>query len=351
MDNIHISKKVFFLTLAGFLILGVIFGICIKNAKPSKNKQNKNNVFDKITNQTTNQNEDQNSEDTQNDTNDTNQNNDNNNTGNSGPTKTNGQYASQTITYGSTGSSSLKFDLNIPKGSSNPPVIVWIHGGAFGPGGLNAADGYIDDFAKEGYAIAEVAYRSVLDGLFPSQIQDVKGAVRYLRANASSLGIDGGNIFALGTSSGGMTVSLLGTSCGVAELEGTTGGNTGYSSCVDGVVNLFGSLTVSQITDISDSVLPNLYGLFGCAVGSSCPDMVKTSSAYYLDAGDPPFLIIHGDADQTVPIEQSQELYSLMTAAGIDVTFITAPGAGHDKDTIITNYFDEIISFLNNNYN
>lgn len=257
-----------------------------------------------------------------------------------------GGYTSTIVTYANESSTELKFNLIKPETGENFPVIVWIHGGGFGPGGLNSAEGFEDDFTSEGYAIAAVEYRSMLDGYFPAQVEDLKGAIRYLRANASQLNIDPDRIFILGTSSGGLLASLVGVTTDLPEFEGTTGGNTNVSSQVAGVIDLFGSVTTAQIDSLSPDILPLTYELFGCSPYSDCPDRAKLPVDNYITANDPPFLIIHGTDDQTVPYQESVELSNLLAAAGVPTTFVTAEGFGHDKDGIITAYFDAIISFL-----
>ena len=186
----------------------------------------------------------------------------------------------------------------------------------------------------------------MLDGYFPAQVEDLKGAIRYLRANASQLNIDPDRIFILGTSSGGLLASLVGVTTDLPEFEGTTGGNTNVSSQVAGVIDLFGSVTTAQIDSLSPDILPLTYELFGCSPYSDCPDRAKLPVDNYITANDPPFLIIHGTDDQTVPYQESVELSNLLAAAGVPTTFVTAEGFGHDKDGIITAYFDAIISFL-----
>ena len=258
-------------------------------------------------------------------------------------------YGSGIVTYANEDSTDLKFNLIKPGTGGNFPVIIWIHGGGFGPGGLNAAQGFEDDFTAEGYAIAAVEYRSMEDAYFPAQIEDVKGAIRNLRANASEFDINPDRIFVLGTSSGGLIASLVGVTADFPDYEGATGGNTGVSSDVAGVINLFGSVTMTQIDDLSPDILPLTYEIFGCLPYGECPDRYKLAVNNYITSSDQPFLILHGTEDATVPYQEAVELAEMLASSGISTTFITAEGFGHDKDGIITEYFDVIISFLENN--
>ncbi|MCB9820553.1 alpha/beta hydrolase [Candidatus Nomurabacteria bacterium] len=356
----EINKIHLIISITLLFIIGIYFGVTIKN----------NSIHTDYTNTTsTNTSSSTNSTDTTNNTDEDNyyENSTTTNTGSgtnsgstTGTTGTNsntsteatvvysGQYTSQNVNYATKDGVSLDFNLIKPK---NPvgalPVMIWIHGGGFGPGGTNTAKGFEDDFTKYGYAIAAIEYRSMEVALFPAQVEDIKGAIRYMRANSSSLGIDPNNIFVLGTSSGGLIASLTGVTSGDSAFEGNTGGNTSYSSRPTAVINLFGSLVKNQIDDISSSILPFTYEIFGCAPYGSCPDRTDLAIDNYLNAGDPPFLIIHGTVDQTVPYTESTELVPLMQAAGISTTFITATGYGHDKEGIIGKYLTDIISFMN----
>lgn len=262
-----------------------------------------------------------------------------------GGTSAGRDYTSTRVTYAEIPSGPLQFNLIRPTTGSNFPVVIWIHGGGFGPGGLNAAEGFEDDFTSQGYAIAALAYRSLLDGLFPAQIEDVKGAIRYLRSESASLNIDPDRIFLLGTSSGGLLSSLAGVT-GDEQYAGTTGGHSGVSSEVAGVVDLFGSVTKATFDRLSPTIIPTTYELFGCEVRTSCPDRAKLPIDSYITRDDPPFLIIHGTDDETVPYEGSVELQGLLERAGVEATLLTGDGYGHDKEGLITLYLDEILSFL-----
>lgn len=262
-----------------------------------------------------------------------------------GDTQNAGSYTTTKVTYAELPSGPLQFNLIKPSSGSNFPVVIWIHGGGFGPGGLNAAKGFEDDFTGEGYAIAALAYRSMLDGLFPTQIEDVKGAVRFLRSESAALDIDPNRIYLLGASSGGLLSSLAGVT-GDELYVGTTGGNESFSSEVAGVVDLFGSVTKNILDTLSPTIIPTTYELFGCQTNTSCPDRAKLPIDNYISGDDPPFLIIHGANDETVPYEGSVELQALLSASGVEATLLTGEGYGHDKDGLIALYFDEIISFL-----
>lgn len=264
-----------------------------------------------------------------------------------GPTsETPDEFTSVTLRYATADGLELSLNLIRPVGEAASPVVLWVHGGGFGPGGLNAAEGFERDFTSRGYAIAAVAYRSMDVATFPAQLHDLNGAVRYLRTNATSLRLDPDRIFILGTSSGGLLASLVGVTSDLQEFEGTTGGNLHVSSEVTGVINLFGSVTSAQLDDLSPDILPLTYQLFGCTPYATCPARAALPVDNYISANDPPVLILHGTEDATVPYQESVELAALLEASGVETTFVTAPGFGHDKNGIIDSYIGTIEGFL-----
>lgn len=259
----------------------------------------------------------------------------------------NTNFTGEIITYATTpAGTSLKFDLSKPIGAQNPlPLIFFLHGGAFETGGLTTLNDFVADFTGAGYAVAEVEYRGVDEDLFPAQVQDINGAIRYVRANAAGLGIDPDKIAIAGSSSGGMLMSLVGTSSEVNSFEGTTGGNTTYSSKPNAVVNLFGSLDPDDVFGgMPTGIKTTFMTLFGCVTEESCDQADQAAAANYADENDPPFLTLHGTAD--AGYQNSVKLQEIFIEAGIDSTLISAPGVGHDKTAILNLHTNDIISFL-----
>jgi acetyl esterase/lipase len=239
-------------------------------------------------------------------------------------------------------SATQKLDLYLPQGSGPFPVVVTVHGGGFMMGDKADASGKAgtDQLLAEGYAVAAVNYRLSKEAKAPAQIQDVKAAVRFLRANAKKYNLNPDKFAAWGASAGGSLVALLGTSCGVPVLEGPELGNADQSSCVQAVVDWFGPTDFLQMDkqfagttcpvthDAADSPESQLIG----AAIQTKPELVKAvNSITYVSAKAPAFLIQHGTADCNVPPQQSQLLYdALKPAIGADkVTLTFLQGAGH----------------------
>jgi acetyl esterase/lipase len=232
-----------------------------------------------------------------------------------------------------------KLDIYLPEGDGPFPLIINVHGGGFMMGDKsNPAEA--DTFLANGYAVASIDYRLSGEATAPAQIQDLKAAVRWLRANAQQVNLDPERFAAFGQSAGGNLVALLGTSCGVEALEAADLGNAGQSSCVQAVVDWFGPTDFLQMDqqfagtscpathDAADSPESQLMG----APIQTVPDQVQVVNPItYVTPDDPSFLIQHGTADCNVPPQQSQLLYDALAAAiGADnVTLTLLDGAGH----------------------
>ena len=231
-----------------------------------------------------------------------------------------------------------KLDLYLPEGAGPFPLILNVHGGGFMMGDKSNPPG-TDEFLANGYAVASVDYRLSGEALAPAQIEDLKAAVRFLRANADKYKLNPDKFAGFGGSAGGSLVALLGTSCGAAALEGAELGNAGQSSCVQAVVDWFGPTDFLQMDkqfagtscpanhDQADSPESKLVG----APIQTVPDKVRlVNPITYVTADAPAFLIQHGTADCNVPPQQGQLLYDALKAAGSNKATLTfLEGAGH----------------------
>ena len=230
----------------------------------------------------------------------------------------------------------LTLDLYCPEKVSGPlPVIVWIHPGGWNRGRKERCPAVT--LVQDGYAVASIDYRLTTTAPFPAQIEDCKAAVRWLRANASTYHLDPDHIGVWGHSAGGHLAALLGTSGGVRELEGT-GDNMSYSSRVQAVcvvsgpgdlLQLYRAATGPSGTEINPKVKPALEALIGVPVEENKTKAMAASPITYVSKDDPPFLIIHGEIDSTVPVSQAESFAAALKAAGVETTLEIAPGRGH----------------------
>ncbi len=236
------------------------------------------------------------------------------------------------VEYGRAGERALYLDILRPKEPAEKllPVIVFIHGGAWRAGNKLAGLPRLVPFVASGkYVGVSVGYRLSGEATWPAQIHDCKAAIRYLRANAAELGIDAEKIGVWGPSAGGHLVALLGTSGGVAELEGDCG-SPGQSSRVSCVVDFCGPSDFARILKLPGGDAPEaVTALLGGSLAEKRAEALAASPVTHATRDDPPFLIVHGTKDATVPISQAEVLYERLKQAGVDVTFVKIEGGGH----------------------
>jgi acetyl esterase/lipase len=238
------------------------------------------------------------------------------------------------VEYGKAGARSLKLDVIKPKAESDKPrpCVVWIHGGGWQNGnkssGLSRLAGLV---ASGDYVGVSVGYRLTDETAWPGQIHDCKAAIRWIRSNARTLGIDPDKIGVMGSSAGGHLVSMLGTSGDVQELDGQNG-SPEVSSQVACVVDICGPSDFLAIGKdnprLSDPAGP-VYKLLGGPIAEKSDVAKAASPVTYVTANDPPFLILHGTDDRTVPIRQAEILHAAQQKAGGDTTFVKINGGGH----------------------
>jgi len=226
----------------------------------------------------------------------------------------------------------LRLDLYLPEDVDGLlPVLVWVHGGAWRTGSKDHPRAL--RLLPRGYAVVSVEYRLSQEAIFPAQIHDCKAAVRWVRAHADEYGLDPDRIGAWGGSAGGHLVALLGTSAGVDELEGDLGW-TGHSSAVQAVCDWYGPSDLLRMNDVPgamdhdapDSPESQLVG----APIQSHPELVaRANPITYVTAETPPFLIMHGTADDTVIPNQSEFLHAALVKAGVPSSLILLGGLGH----------------------
>lgn len=238
------------------------------------------------------------------------------------------------VEYAKASDVSLKLDIYQPKTASGQPrpCIVWIHGGGWQGGNKSSGLGRIGALVASGdFVGVSVGYRLTDVASWPAQIHDCKAAIRYIRANASKLGIDPQRIGLWGSSAGGHLVSLLGTSGDDPAIEGSLG-TIGVSSRVACVVDYCGPSDFSRFAADAPSMnQPGrpVYKLFGGPIKEKQDLAQQASPVTYVSADDPPFLIVHGTVDKTVPIDQAIRLHEAQKKAGSDSTFIRMVGGGH----------------------
>jgi len=245
--------------------------------------------------------------------------------------------ALRNLDYAGTRNARQTLDVYIPRTSPGRalPLVVFIHGGAWEEGSkLEHVEMVYPLVASGEFVAAAINYRLTDQARHPAQIHDSKGAIRWLRAHAGDYGIDRDKIAVFGLSAGGHLASLLGTSGGVAELEGEVGGNRSQDSRVSCVINFCGPADFLTFGGKGSRIDPEdkasaIGKLLGDAV-SRVPEIARAASPVtYISADDPPFLHIHGSNDELVPYAQVQEFDAALEAAAVSSTVLTAEKAGH----------------------
>jgi acetyl esterase/lipase len=236
------------------------------------------------------------------------------------------------IAYAHADEKAERLDLYLPeKAGEALPVIVWVHGGGWIGGSKTPCPAEL--LVKRGYAVASVEYRFAPGARYPAQIEDCKAAVRWLRAHAEEYHLDQRRFGAWGASAGGHLVALLGTTGDVKELEGDLG-NAGQSSRVQAVCDWFGPTDFTKIGEFPSQIkhyAPDSpeAKLLGGPVLENRDKAARANPITYVSKDDPPFLIMHGDKDPLVPLNQSELLRDALKKEGVEVTLHVVPGAGH----------------------
>ena len=227
----------------------------------------------------------------------------------------------------------LLLDLHLPAraGAQSPvPVVVWMHGGAFWSGDRRhlpsnlAPNAVFDTLVAAGIAAATIDYRFSGEARFPAQLHDVRAAIRYLRSNASTWGLDPARVGVWGESSGGTLGALAALSPADDSTDSTDAADLPIAAAA----------TWCSPTDLVAlrhfSAIAGLLGDDGDGDADKLEAAATLASPVtHVRADAPPFLIMHGDADRKVPVDQAELLHKALIAAGARSEFVPVEGADH----------------------
>jgi len=236
------------------------------------------------------------------------------------------------VEYARIGEHSLKLDLHLPIEKSRPPLIVWVHGGAWRSGSKSNMP--LTRLVEEGYAVASVDYRLSVQAKFPAQIHDIKAAIRFLRGHSDEWRLTAKKIVIAGDSAGAHLAALVGVSNESKELEGEIGNDRSQSSDVQGIISFYGAANLTTILSQSTPHglkvrIPALELLLG-GPSTNVVELARLASpVFHVDRADPPLLLFHGDQDPQMPINQSHELHGAYRTVKAPVEFDVVHGAGH----------------------
>lgn len=238
-----------------------------------------------------------------------------------------------------------KMDLYLPPASNAPtPVVINIHGGGWNKGVKESQTGF-NTFFKAGFAVANIEYRLSGQATAPAAVEDARCALIYLIKNAKQLNIDVNRIVVMGGSAGGHLALMAGLLGNDHRFDGNCPGTENIK--VAAIIDKYG------ITDVWDWAYgPNLTSKSATQwLGAHSKDEAfarSVSPMTYVNKNSPPTFIVHGDADPTVPYQESVALHKKMQDAGVKTKFMTIPGGLHGKFTKEQNseINKEIIAFL-----
>ena len=251
------------------------------------------------------------------------------------------------IEYATVDDHRLLLDLHLPASREIPPqLIVWVHGGAWRSGSKKSMP--LKELVNKGYAIASIDYRLSPVAKFPAQIHDIKAAIRFLRDKQSEFGYNANKIAIAGSSAGGHLVALVGVTNGHESLEGHVGEHLKQSSDVHAIVDLYGPtnfLTIlKQSTPHGLGVrVPALQLLLGGQPEDKVELAQLASPVFHVDQDDPPLLVIHGDQDPQVPINQSHELHGKYEQLELPVQFEVVHSGAHGGPQFYDDHRIELI--------
>ncbi|MEO8862306.1 MAG: alpha/beta hydrolase [Ginsengibacter sp.] len=250
-------------------------------------------------------------------------------------------------------------DIYLPANTTkNIPLVVWIHGGAWMMNDKYADMDYMKNtvkgFIEKGYALASINYRYSTDAVFPAQIQDCNAAVEYLYQHAAQYKIDKYKIAVIGFSAGGHLASLLALSNNNKIKKFVAPGKEIHFK-IKCALDFYGPSDFVMLATNPDTTINNMRNPVSILLGAMAvnrPDLAKIASPVtYVDKNDPPFLIVQGEKDESVPNTESKVLSSWLTLAGVKNKLIIVPGAPHygtmfDADYIRKDIFELLQTYL-----
>jgi len=266
-------------------------------------------------------------------------------------------YAGDTLT-------AHRLDIYLPATGQGPfPVVISIAGSAWFSGNSKSRAYQIaSSLVSQGYAVVAINHRSSRKAIFPAQVNDVKGAIRFVRANSNKYQLDTSFLGIMGDSSGGHLSAFAGTSGGINDftiggktisIEGSVGGNLKESSRVDVVVDWYGPTTFQKMDSCGsrfrhDAAESPESTLIGGAIQENNDLCALANPITYIDKDDPVMLIIHGDADDIVPHCQSILFSRALSAKGVKHELIIVPKGVHGGDiTWQDANVEKMIAFFN----
>jgi acetyl esterase/lipase len=242
------------------------------------------------------------------------------------------------ITYLTATGMDAKLDLFVRRGNPAPqPTLIFIHGGGWTGGSKEQRALAIQPYLAMGLNVVNVEYRLAKIALAPAAVEDSRCALKWVYSHAKEFGIDTQKLVVAGDSAGGHLAMMTGFLPSSAGMERQCGRNDYLGSepvpqdmKVAAVVNWYG---ISDVNDLLDGPNMRPYAVTWLGSLANRSEVAKAVSPMtYVRAGLPPVLSIHGDADPTVPYQQSVALHKALAGVGVSNELMTIPGGKHGLD-------------------
>lgn len=248
------------------------------------------------------------------------------------------------IEYASVAGESLRLDAWVPEGAGPFPAVILVHGGGWNAGDKSGgpSKGYIvpmhEPLARAGFAWFSINYRLAPKHPYPACIEDVETAIRWVKAHATEFHVDPARIALSGESAGGHLVALA----AVRMTDATR---------LAAVIPFYGRHDLIGPVMKGDKLLPNIALLFGRETldDETGARLREASPLNRIKPGLPPFLILHGTADETVPYQQSVALAARLSVSGVPCDFISIKGGRHGMvnwGEVAPDYGDQVVAWL-----
>ena len=247
-----------------------------------------------------------------------------------------------------------QLDIYLPANAiKNTPLVIWVHGGAWMVNDKHADMGYmkqtVRSFIDSGYALASINYRYSTEAVFPAQIQDCNEALEFLYSHADKYKLDKNKMAIIGFSAGGHLASLLALSNNNTVKTFYANGKK-PSFKIKAAIDFYGPSNFVMLASNPDTSVNNARNAVSVLLGAmpvERPDLATLASPVtYVDKNDPPFLIVHGEMDQSVPNTQSILLHSYLNLAGVKNELVIVPGAPHYGEMFDAAYIRKKIFML-----
>lgn len=256
----------------------------------------------------------------------------------------------------------LQMDLLIPQVATPLPAVIFITGGGFVSANRARMPQLRMHLAEQGFVVASITYRTAPNSTFPQPLEDVKSAIRFLKAHATKFNVDARSVFLIGDSAGGYLAAFAAVTNGDKAFN--VGDNLEQSSEVAGAVDLYGISDLTQIAATFPADVQRRFQSSGSALAlfvNGLPDFggrdggilanlqaaERANPINYITKDSAPMLLMHGTSDDIVSPAQTDLLFQALRAQGVEAERYVIPDAGHSDDYWLQDeVFDVITDFL-----